>query len=55
MIEGLSLDHHESAAARAKASTTEAMIETVVRSATTAVFGQTSIGLFKVSCFSVSQ
>ena len=47
------MDHHEAAAARAKASTTEAMIETAVRMATTTVFGQTSIGLFKVSCLTL--
>ncbi|XP_067941424.1 proteasome activator complex subunit 4B-like [Watersipora subatra] len=47
LIEGLSLDHVESAAARAKANYSEAMIETLLRSAVCSVFQQTSTSLFK--------
>mgnify|MGYP001797237676 FL=1 len=48
LIEGLSLDHNESAAAREKASSTEAIIEAVLRTAVIAVFQQTSTQLFEV-------
>jgi len=49
LIEGLALDHHESAAAREKASSVEAVLEAVLRSAIITLFQQMSPSLFKVT------